>query len=616
MTTAGEEQGLVGARVHAARAKESAVPIQAVFNNDIVGGITDSRGISDASVRIYSGGPVDSPSRALADFARRIAARYVPWHRVRLLARDDRFGRSGDHVAFGSAGFAAIGFRESRENFDKQHNPRDTIDGVSFPYLAQNVQVNAAAVASLALAPPPPVTGAVRTSAIGSDGGPVEAVSGCRWLPGVLARSVGPRLAARPVCWQRHRARGPSRGHRRPCLRSRRRRARRTREHDQRFSVANDQDFSAIPSGLPACSVASSWAAGEASARRLSGRGWSMVACVLRVSLVVFLVGSASAAWGGCLHRDRRVARHLCASGPRGGNPPGHHAVRNGGRARGTQRLPELVHALPRSARQPRRRHHLGSGKNLAVDRADAGRFTSIHNQMVRSIVTGRPMTGLSVVDRTNVTSLQAQERRVHSDSLCCGRLGYGGVFADRIYGTPSLGFGYRAELDSFAIDLAFLNHQFSSPGSYSSPRASAFSVLESSALRFQNPESNRSVDYGGGLSYGFRSISRGSYSYPSYSPGSYTTSWSGSGLQGELTVGYEIARATSLRVFAQADAVLPFYQLTSESPLDERTHHDRSSTRSVARAVNSCWPLTSGGRVPAALTPSACDPRLEAVPA
>jgi hypothetical protein len=207
-----------------------------------------------------------------------------------------------------------------------------------------------------------------------------------------------------------------------------------------------------------------------------------------------------------------------------------------------------------------------GQGRTWQSTALTLDDLPAIYSQMVRSIVTGRPMTGLSVVDRTNVTSSQAQERRVHSDSLWYGRLGYGGVFADRIYGTPSLGFGYRAELDSFAIDLAFLNHQFSSPGSYSSPRASAFSVLKLSALRFQNPESNRSVYYGGGLSYGFRSISRGSYSYPSYPPGSYTTSWSGSGLQGELTVGYEIARATSLRVFAQADAVLPFYQLTSES--------------------------------------------------
>jgi hypothetical protein len=187
----------------------------------------------------------------------------------------------------------------------------------------------------------------------------------------------------------------------------------------------------------------------------------------------------------------------------------------------------------------------------------------AIYSQIVRSIVTGRPMTGLNVIDRTNVTSSQAQSRRVHSDSLWYGRLGYGGIFADRSYGTPALGFGYRAELDSFAIDVAFLNHQLPSPGRPYARDASAFSVLKLSALRFLNPQANRSAYYGGGLSYGFRSISRGSYPY---TLGSYSTSWSGSGLQGELTAGYELARATSLRVFVQADAQLPFYRVTSET--------------------------------------------------
>jgi hypothetical protein len=63
-------------------------------------------------------------------------------------------------------------------------------------------------------------------------------------------------------------------------------------------------------------------------------------------------------------------------------------------------------------------------------------------------------------------------------------------------------------------------------------------------------------------LSYGHRS-------FGSYSPGplgQYTSRWDGSGLQGELTVGYELARATSLRLFVQADAVLPFYEVTSET--------------------------------------------------
>ena len=154
---AGEEQGLVGAREEARRVKAANVPVQAIFNNDIVGGSVGGDGTVDgATIRLYSEGPEDSPSRSLAMFVRRTAARYVPSHRVRLMARRDRFGRGGDHTAWNLEGFAAVGFRESRENYSKQHNANDTIDGVSFAYLAQNARVNAAAMAVLALAPPPP----------------------------------------------------------------------------------------------------------------------------------------------------------------------------------------------------------------------------------------------------------------------------------------------------------------------------------------------------------------------------------------------------------------------------------------------------------------------------
>src|SRR5436190_5647936 len=157
MCHAGEEQGLVGARLHAQRAPADKIPIEAILNNDIVGNDRGGNGIVDgATIRVYAEGPEDSPSRELARFIQRWGGRYVPSHNVRPMARPDRFGRGGDHSAYNQLGFTAVGFRESRENFTRQHDVRDTFEGISLPYLAQNARVNAASAATLALAPPPP----------------------------------------------------------------------------------------------------------------------------------------------------------------------------------------------------------------------------------------------------------------------------------------------------------------------------------------------------------------------------------------------------------------------------------------------------------------------------
>lgn len=152
-----EEEGLVGATLHAQKAAADSVRIDAVFNNDIIGNSMGGNGIVDGrTVRVFSEGPEDSPSRQMARFIRRWAGVYVPGHEVRLIAREDRFGRGGDHTAFNRMGYAGVRFSESRENYSRQHDPNDTWDGVDFPYLARNARVNAASVATVALAPAAP----------------------------------------------------------------------------------------------------------------------------------------------------------------------------------------------------------------------------------------------------------------------------------------------------------------------------------------------------------------------------------------------------------------------------------------------------------------------------
>lgn len=155
---AGEEQGLIGAKLHAQKAVAEKWPIQGVLNNDIVGGSHGGDGLIDSgSVRVFSEGPEDSPSRQIARLVQRVAALYVPSQRVGLVARHDRFGRGGDHTALNQHGFPGVRISEADENYSRQHTLDDTIEGVDLPYLARNARVNAAALAVMGLAPPPPV---------------------------------------------------------------------------------------------------------------------------------------------------------------------------------------------------------------------------------------------------------------------------------------------------------------------------------------------------------------------------------------------------------------------------------------------------------------------------
>ena len=157
VTWAGEEQGLIGSMAHATALRTAKGVVEANFNNDIVGSSLGGNGIIDGeSVKIYSLGPEDSPNRSLARYVQRVAGTYVPSHTIRLMAREDRFGRGSDHSSFTANDFPAIVFREANENYERQHSPDDKLEGMDFRYLAQNTRVNAAAAASVALAPPAP----------------------------------------------------------------------------------------------------------------------------------------------------------------------------------------------------------------------------------------------------------------------------------------------------------------------------------------------------------------------------------------------------------------------------------------------------------------------------
>ena len=193
---AGEEQGLVGATHLAQLARQDGWELEAVLNNDIVGGNTtpgDTQKLKDR-VRVFSEGiPAtatadevrrihalgeenDSPSRELARAIAAAARTYLAagsnaaGFSAFLVARPDRYRRGGDHMAFNQEGFAAVRFTEWREDFQHQHQNvvrpaagsnepvlGDLPEFVDFRYVAQVARLNAATLATLAAAPGPPV---------------------------------------------------------------------------------------------------------------------------------------------------------------------------------------------------------------------------------------------------------------------------------------------------------------------------------------------------------------------------------------------------------------------------------------------------------------------------
>jgi Peptidase family M28 len=156
---AGEEMGLVGSSLYARRVRKENQIIDGVLNNDIIGSEVSGNGrIDNSTISVYSEDPDDSTSRQLARYVKDVAERYLPSMKIDLVFRADRIGRGGDHTPFNQEGYPAVRVTTPNENYANQHSVTDTFENTSVSYASRVIQANAAALASLALAPKAPVT--------------------------------------------------------------------------------------------------------------------------------------------------------------------------------------------------------------------------------------------------------------------------------------------------------------------------------------------------------------------------------------------------------------------------------------------------------------------------
>jgi hypothetical protein len=151
---AAEEQGTYGSGHFVQSVMLDGMIIDAVVNNDIVGG----RGGIPASVRVFAPGPESSASIQLARYLSAIADLYSPMFAVDIQQAPDRAERFGDQREFQQVGVPAVRLTESLEDFSAQHNVEDTSDKIDYEYLVQVTRLNVAAVANMAGAPPTPPT--------------------------------------------------------------------------------------------------------------------------------------------------------------------------------------------------------------------------------------------------------------------------------------------------------------------------------------------------------------------------------------------------------------------------------------------------------------------------
>jgi len=185
VAVSGEEQGLYGSTFLAKKAKEQNWEVVAMLNNDMISNSHSSEtNLNDnMQVRVFSEGiPLletdemrkirqstnaenDGSSRQLARYIKEVGERYVDQLEVKLVYRNDRFLRGGDHTPFNREGFTAVRFCEMNENYDHQHQNIREEKGIKygdlpefqdFEYARKITSANLAVLANLSSAPQAP----------------------------------------------------------------------------------------------------------------------------------------------------------------------------------------------------------------------------------------------------------------------------------------------------------------------------------------------------------------------------------------------------------------------------------------------------------------------------
>jgi len=173
--------------------------------------------------------------------------------------------------------------------------------------------------------------------------------------------------------------------------------------------------------------------------------------------------------------------------------------------------------------------------------------------------VLGMVSPALAGDDASSQPTMRRPSRRSLPDPVVYARVGYGAAFGDSFRPGPAIGLGIRGETEPVVLDVS-VSVVVNSTSHDGQGTTLAGSIVRLAVLNFLDGNADGGMYVGGGFSWGGVLLDRRS------TPTTYTTAWTGSGLQGDVTVGYEITRKSPLRMFVQADVGIPFFTARSET--------------------------------------------------
>jgi hypothetical protein len=169
----------------AEKAKKENWNVEAVLNNDIMGGNNrnETNKANTNEIRVFSEGlsvldtgraettirnlglENDGKARQLARYIKETGERYVKGLKIVMIYRNDRFLRGGDHTPYVQRGFPAVRFTDMNEDYNHQHQDVRVENGIQYgdlpqfmdvEYLRKNTCMNLCNLANLAKSPPMP----------------------------------------------------------------------------------------------------------------------------------------------------------------------------------------------------------------------------------------------------------------------------------------------------------------------------------------------------------------------------------------------------------------------------------------------------------------------------